>query len=94
MSGGEVETIVKEANSVPDIIRAKIHFAFNKNAQYFSKYNKHSNKEIHKLFVHYNNLFASMESFSIEEEYCEDCRDTVVKFWSFILFDIWEREII
>jgi hypothetical protein len=90
----DVELIVKEAEAVPNNLRSKIHYSFDKNARHFSKYNKHSNKEIHILFSHYNNLFQSMENFSIDEEYCEDCRDTVVKFWSFILFDIWEREII
>ena len=90
----EVELVVKDANKVPDVIRAKVHYAFDKNARYFSKYNKHSKKEIKRLFSHYNNLFHSMENFSENEYDCEDCQDTVIKFWSFILFDIWEREII
>tara|TARA_R110002167_G_scaffold149244_2_gene342521 strand:+ start:24851 stop:25129 length:279 start_codon:yes stop_codon:yes gene_type:complete len=88
------EMVIKEANAVNDLIRGKVHYCFNNNAKYFSKYNKHSNKEIKKLFSHYNNLFQSMESFSEEEYNCVDCRDTVVKFWSFVLFDLWEREII
>ena len=44
--------------------------------------------------LNYNNLFHSMENFSENEYSCEECQDTVIKFWSFILFDIWEREII
>jgi hypothetical protein len=74
------EVVVKEANAVNDLIRGKVHYC--------------CNKEIKKLFSHYNNLFQSMESFSEEEYNCVDCRDTVVKFWSFVLFDLWEREII
>ena len=50
------EVVVKEANAVNDLIRGKVHYCFNNNAKYFSKYNKHSNKEIKKLFSHYNNL--------------------------------------
>lgn len=90
----DVELIYKEANAVPDILRGKIHYAFNNNARYFSKYHKHSKKEMKKLFSHYNNLFSSMENFEEDEYRCEGCMDTVVKFWSFVLFDIWEREII
>jgi hypothetical protein len=88
------EEVVNEAELVAEITREKIHYAFDKNARYFSKYNKHSNKEIKKLFSHYNNLFQSMEKFGEDEYDCEECRNTIVKFWSFILFDIWEREII
>ena len=88
------QMVVSEASLVKDTERAKIHYSFEQNAKYFSKYNKHSNKHITKLFIHYNNIFPSMESFATDEYNCEDCRDTVVRFWSFILFDVWEREII
>tara|TARA_R110001606_G_scaffold393127_1_gene562753 strand:+ start:2445 stop:2723 length:279 start_codon:yes stop_codon:yes gene_type:complete len=90
----EEEMVMKEARLVIETDRARIHYSFNENAKYFSKYNKHSNKHITKLFSHYNNLFQSMESFGLDEYKCVDCRDTIVKFWSFILFDVWEREII
>lgn len=88
------EMVIKEASNVSEKNRSKIHYSFDNNARYFSKYNKHSNREIKKLFSHYNNLFQSMEKFDVSEYNCVDCRDTIVKFWSYILFDVWEREII
>ena len=87
------EVVKQEAENITEVLRARIHYSFDKNATYFSKYDKHNNKEIKKLFVHYNQLF-SLEKFSEDEYSCVDCRDVIVKFWSYILFDIWEREII
>lgn len=86
--------VIEEAEKIPENTINKIHSSFDRNARYFSKYNKHSKKEIKKLFSHYNNLFQSMEKFGEEDYDCEECKNTIVKFWSFVLFDIWEREII
>jgi hypothetical protein len=89
----EEEVVVQEASKISNKDRDKIHLYFENNAAYFSQHGKHHTKYITKLFHAYNENF-SMESFKDSEIECEECRDTIIKFWSFILFDIWEREII
>ena len=90
----EEEVVIKEANAVGYVMQDKIHYYFNSNANYFSQHGKHHTKYMNKLFNEYNNNFPSMESFANEERECEDCRNTIIKFWSFILFDVWEKKII
>lgn len=90
----EEEVVIKEAGLISNNMKDKIHGYFDDNASYFSQHGKHHTKYIIKLFKAYNENFPSMESFNDEDYDCEECRNTIIKFWSFILFDIWEREII
>ena len=90
----EEEMVIKEASVVSYVMRDRIHVYFENNASYFSQHGKHHTKYINKLFKEYNENFSSMESFPKDEWECEECRNTIIKFWSFILFEIWERKII
>lgn len=89
----EEEMVKKEALSIPITERDKINEVFVKNAEYFSANNIHHTGYMFELMTFYNNNFSGI-SFDPADVECEDCQSTMIKFWSFILYDLWERKII
>ena len=85
--------VKKEALSISETQRDKIHKVFQKNAEYFSAHNIHHTGYMYELMQFYNNNFQG-ESFDAADVECEECQSTMIKFWSFILYDLWQRKII
>ena len=83
------------AHKITETERTKIQTVFENNANYFSKNNKHHSKYIQKLFNYFNKNFAGVtEPFSDDDINCEECQTTIIKLWSTIIYEIWERKII
>ena len=75
--------------------RSKIQILFEKNADYFSKHNKHHSTFLEKLYDSYNKYFGEIVlEFSKNDLECELCQSTVIKLWSTIIYEVWERKII
>jgi len=91
MSDTEMEDVARsiKATEQNEILRV-----FLSNADYFSANNKHHTKYISKLFRYFNKYFVMLQKFEKEDENCEECVNTIIKFWSTILFDIWQKEIV
>lgn len=75
--------------------KQKIQDTFEKNAEYFSANEKHHPDYMFQLMEDYNEYFEQEnEPFIPEDVGCEECQATMIKFWSFIIYDLWERKII
>jgi hypothetical protein len=88
------EEMVRVANAIPKKERQKIYEVFMSNSNYFAEHDQNHSKLMWELFDNYNNYFVSLEKFSQDDINCEDCQNTIIKFWSYILFEIWQRKII
>ncbi len=87
--------VEKLANDITEKDRTKIQTVFEDNANYFAKHNKHHTKQIDKLFKYYNKYFGGVTvMFGEDDINCEECQTTIIKLWSTIIYDVWEREII
>lgn len=87
--------VEKFANKVILKDRNQIQKVFEENAHYFAKNNKHHSKKMKKLFSYYNKYFSGLTvSFEEQDVECEECQNTIIKLWSTIIYDLWERKIV
>lgn len=87
--------VEKIANDITEKDRTKIQTVFESNADYFAKHNKHHSKKIQKLFKCYNKYFGEVTVMWQDEDInCTECQTTIIKLWSTIIYDLWEREIV
>tara|TARA_Y100001938_G_C8025804_1_gene397959 strand:- start:610 stop:885 length:276 start_codon:yes stop_codon:yes gene_type:complete len=86
--------MVDVAKAMTKIEQEQIFDTFNKNAEYFSANNKHHSKYISKLFEYFNNNFVLLQKFEEEDKNCEECVAMIIKFWSTVIYDIWQKEIV
>jgi len=86
--------MVECAMSISTKDRNKIYEVFMSNSNYFAEHDQNHSKLIWELFDNYNKFFVSLEKFSQDDINCQDCQNTIIKFWSFILFEVWQKEII
>jgi len=92
---GQMYQHIKRAVLVDENERSKIQEVFETNADYFSKNNKHHTKYILKLFNFYNKYFSGITlEFNKSDVECGVCQTTIIKLWSTIIYDVWERKII
>lgn len=91
-----VKKMVEElAYNIKEKDRRLIQSIFEDNANYFSKHNKHHSKFIKQLFKYFNKYFNEVvEPFTENDLDCEECQTTIIKVWSTIIYEIWEKEII
>jgi len=83
------------ANNVTENERSKIQIVFEDNANYFSRNNKHHSQYIKNLFDYFNTHFPNVtEPFNEKDIECVDCQTTIIKLWTTIIYEIWERKII
>tara|TARA_R110000744_G_scaffold89619_2_gene174190 strand:+ start:2727 stop:2993 length:267 start_codon:yes stop_codon:yes gene_type:complete len=83
------------AYSIGEKERKSIQQVFEDNANYFSKHEKHHTKKIQKMFKFYNKYFGEATVMWRDEDVnCNECQTTIIKLWSTIIYDLWEREII
>lgn len=83
------------AHNIQEKDRTKIQSVFEDNANYFSKHNKHHSQYIKRLFNYYNNYFGEETIMWHETDSdCIDCQATIIKLWSTVIYEIWEREIV
>tara|TARA_R100001015_G_C4635404_1_gene205323 strand:+ start:32293 stop:32568 length:276 start_codon:yes stop_codon:yes gene_type:complete len=87
------EMVIKEALNVSEADQIKINEVFCKNAEYFSANDVNHTGYIFELMEFYNNSFSG-EGFDPADVECDDCQKSIIQFWSFILYDLWERKII
>tara|TARA_R100001530_G_scaffold28913_1_gene22840 strand:+ start:995 stop:1261 length:267 start_codon:yes stop_codon:yes gene_type:complete len=87
--------VEKLAEKVKEKERSEIQKVFEENANYFSKHNKHHSQYIKKLFNYFNTHFAGVtETFTKDDLDCGECQTTVIKLWSTIIYDLWEKKIV
>jgi len=83
------------ANKVTEKERSKIQAVFENNANYFSKNNKHHSQYINQLFNFFNKNFVGItEPFTESDVDCVECQTTIIKLWTTIIYEIWQRKII
>tara|TARA_Y100001963_G_scaffold130220_2_gene186284 strand:- start:382 stop:651 length:270 start_codon:yes stop_codon:yes gene_type:complete len=88
--------VVRKALGFSERQKTLVQNLFERNATFFSENNFHHSKHIAKLFDSYNKHFAKLvgATFTKFEYDCEDCKNHIIKFWSFIIYDIWQKEIV
>ena len=89
------EVVVEKAKGFTNREQDSIHDLFEMNANFFSANNSHHSEYIKKLFDLYNKNFSKALGVEFNEKDlgCEDCKNHLIKFWSFIVYDIWQKEI-
>mgnify|MGYP003647928792 CR=1 FL=1 len=89
----EEEVVMNLIMETSEKVKKDIHSIFEKNADFFAENEHHHSKYISKLFTHYNKFFT-FDKFDEADVDCLDCQTTIVKFWSTIIYDVWQREIV
>mgnify|MGYP003115191956 CR=1 FL=1 len=89
-----IEQVQALANAVSRTRKREIHHQFNKYMKHFALTGEHKRNIMAKLFRYYNTHFGVMGTYEAEDLDCDDCIKAVSTFWGYVIYDVWQREMI